>query len=261
MKRWLCAIMVFLLLQCSVSSSFAAITGDVNGDGIISYEEYGEQVSMIQTRLRELGYFMFKPTGKFQSLTRTCTIAFQSNQTDENGAPIIADGTVGEQSLSILFSTGALRAPIGQNVRFPALQKATGTQKEIGQRVNWETVKNKLVVGLHYQMMDFQTGATFEMIFTGGEQHAEMECASATDTTAYKSLYGGEFNYYKRPMLVQLNGEWVACSLQGQPHGEDTVSSNDMDGHACLFFDGSRSHVGGLADVEHVSNINTAAGQ
>jgi hypothetical protein len=33
-----------------------------------------------------------------------------------------------------------------------------------------------------------------------------------------------------------------------------------MDGHTCMFFQGSVSHVGGIADVEHQRQIYAASG-
>lgn len=65
-------------------------------NALISYGSTGEMVVRIQLRLRELGYFNYKPTGNFQSMTVEATKKFQQNQTDAAGFPIIADGTVGE---------------------------------------------------------------------------------------------------------------------------------------------------------------------
>lgn len=257
--RFLWLFLAAVLLVC-MQTSFA-ITGDNNGDGLVSYEETGELVSMLQTRLRELDYFHFKPTGSFRSMTREAVIKFQKNQEAQNGVAIIADGTVGEQTLEILFSPKAVRAPIATEVHIPIGSQANGNQTQVGNLTAWEEVATQLVAGNTYTLTDFNTGATFNMVYTGGLHHAEMECATANDATTYKETFGGEYNYSKRPMLITINGTQIACSLQGQPHGEDTVARNDMTGHACLYFDGSKSHVGALSDVEHVNNIYTASGQ
>ncbi len=254
-------ISVFLVLGLLLGAPASlAITGDRNGDGLIAYQENGEWVAMIQVRLRELGYLFFKPTGNFQGMTRAAVIEFQKNQTDATGAAIIADGTVGAQSIEILFSTAAERAPIPAELHIPIGKRADGSQKETGKRTGWPEVQAKLTVGQSYTLTDFNTGATFAMTYTGGEMHGEMECTTALDTQAYLAAFGDAFNYFKRPMLISIDGELIACSLQGQPHGEDTIARNEMDGHACLFFYESRSHVAGLPDVEHNTNINTAAG-
>jgi len=259
-RRALIPLFLLAVLFC-MRQSYALDTSGILSDGLVSYQETGDLVAMIQLRLRELDYFYFKPTGKFQTMTRNAVIEFQKNQTPQDGKAVIADGTVGEQSMGLLFSAQAVRAPIPQNVKIPIGDRANGQQKQTGDLVKWSDVKGQLSVGQSYALTDFNTGAAFNMTYAGGDQHAEMECTDANDTAAMKTVFGGVFNYSKRPMLITVGGRLIACSLQGAPHGEDSVARNDMTGHACLYFDGSKSHVGSLPDVEHISNVYTAAGR
>ncbi len=260
MKRILLPVLFLSVLLFGLQAE-AATPPPSTGMELIAYEDTGEIVAMIQTRLRELGYFHFKATGSFLSMTRNSVINFQKNQVSEDGNPIIADGTVGEQSMALLFSQRATRAAIPQEVHIPIGERANGTQNKTGTLMPWEDVKGQLSAGQAYTLTDFNTGVTFSMVYTGGEQHAEMEAATANDATVYKDTFGGEYNFSKRPMLISINGTQVACSLQGQPHGADTVERNDMVGHACLYFNGSKSHVGQLPDVEHINNVFTASGK
>lgn len=226
---------------------------------LIVYKSIGETVVRIQMRLRDLGYFNFKPTGNFQTMTVDATIKFQQRQLDPNGQSIIADGTVGPQSMGLLFSAAAARAEIVANIPVgPSLQ---GTPVVVGELTDWGQVKTMLVKGQSYTVTDFNTGSQFRLTYTGGENHAEMECSSATDTTVLKEVFGNDFSFFKRPAVISINGKNIATSLQGSPHGEDTVSSNDMDGHLCMFFNGSTSHVSNLPDAEHVAQIYKAAGR
>ncbi|HMM31802.1 MAG TPA: peptidoglycan-binding protein [Clostridia bacterium] len=226
---------------------------------LIVYKSIGETVVRIQMRLRDLGYFNFKPTGNFQTMTVDATIKFQQRQLDANGQSIIADGTVGPQSMGLLFSAAAARAEIVANIPVgPSLQ---GTPTVVGELTDWGQVKTMLVKGQSYTVTDFNTGSQFRLTYTGGENHAEMECSSATDTTVLKEVFGNDFSFFKRPAVISINGKNIAASLQGSPHGEDTVSSNDMDGHLCMFFNGSTSHVSNLPDAEHVAQIYKAAGR
>lgn len=259
MKRIAAALLILLLFLASSVSAIAAYDDGILADGLVAYQEEGDLVAMIQVRLRDLGYFLFKPTGKYLGMTRESVIAFQTYQVDDTGAPIIADGTVGQQSLGILFSPAAMRAPIGADVQFPSLKSGDGSATESATRMTWDSVKAALIEGGSYTLTDDKTGETFSIVYAGGEMHAEVECATSADTETMRALFGGSFNYYKRPMLLSLNDTEVACSLQGQPHGEDFVSGNGMEGTLCLYFDGSRSHVGGLADVEHANNIHVAS--
>lgn len=236
-----------------------AATPAAGTSDLIAYNSTGETVVRIQLRLRELGYFNYKPTGNFGTMTVEATKRFQQKQTDANGQAIMADGTVGAQSLAILFERAAVRSDIIASIPFGAA--LSGTPSVTGELVEWSEVKTLLSAGSSYLVTDYNTGTQWRMTFTGGENHAEVECASAEDTAAYKETFGGEFNYSKRPVVVDIGGRLVAASLQGYPHGEDSVSSNDMAGHACLFFSGSLSHVGGFPDVEHQTQVYKAAGR
>ena len=100
---------------------------------------------------------------------------------------------------------------------------------------------------------DYNTSTAFSMIYLGGENHAEVRCTDAASVALYQEVFGGEYNFSKRSVLVQIGNQQIAASLQGWPHGEDS--------HACLFFDGSLSHVGSLPDAEHMELINKAAGK
>ena len=240
---FLCIMMLILIL----SSSGAASPDE---PVVTQHLDKGEMVVRIQIRLRELGYFMFKPTGSFQNLTVSSVIAFQQKQTDGSGAPITADGSVGPQSRSILFSSRASRMDILTDIPFG---QVTATMAATGELVSWETVKSQLRAGRTYSIIDCYSGTQFSMAFIEGENHAEMKCVSAEDEEIYKELFGGEYNYSKRPVLITLNGKNVAASLQGMPHGTDS--------HSCMYFDGSLSHVGMLSDIEQLNQVHKAAGR
>lgn len=226
---------------------------------LISYDSKGETVVRVQLRLRELGYFHYKPTGNFQSMSVEATKKFQQKQTGSDGSPIIADGTVGAQTLSIIFGRGVTRADIDVSIPFgPAL---SGPASRTGELADWGEVKELLSPNASFTVYDFNTGASWKMVFTGGENHAEVECASAEDTYAYREAFGAAFNFSKRPVVAEIGGRLIAASLQGAPHGEDKISGNEMPGHACLFFNGSLSHVGSLPDVEHQALVYKASGR
>lgn len=264
MKRFF-AIVFIIGMVLSLSYTHAVETDSTESPAsqtdkpvVYGYATIGENVVRIQLRLRELGYFMFKPTGNFQSMTVSSAIAFQEKQTDSEGRPIAADGFIGPQSFDILFSLSAQRQEITAHIPFG---KTSTELAVIGKLIKWNEVKEMLVVGETYTVTDCYSGETFNVIYVGGENHAEIECATAADADKYKSLFGGDYNYSKRPITVQIGDDQVAASLQGQPHGSDTVSGNNMDGHSCLFFSGSTSHTGNLPDIEHIAQVNKAAGK
>lgn len=218
-----------------------------------------EDVVRVQIRLRDLGYFNFKPTGVFQSMTADAAKKFQQKHTMDDGSPMIADGTIGPQSMAILFRHNVAQVDIAASIPFgKALE---GEPTVTGELVAWNEVKGLLSTGSAYTITDYNTGTAFTMVYAGGENHAEMECKDAQNASIYKDIFGGEYNYSKRSVVVTINGRHIAASLSGWPHGSDSYPSNDMPGHTCLFFDGSLSHVGNLPDAEHQELVYKAAGR
>ena len=213
----------------------------------------------VQIRLRDLDYFTFKPTGIYQSMTANAAKKFQQKHTMDDGTPMIADGTIGTQSMEILFRHDVARADIAASI--PIGSAREGEPVPAGELLGWEQVKSLLELNASYTITDYNTGETFSMVYVGGEHHAEMECADSFNAGIFREVFGGEYNYSKRPVTISINGRSIAASLYGWPHGEDHYSGNEMDGHTCLFFDGSLSHVGGLPDAEHAEMIYQAAGR
>ncbi len=231
-----------------------------SGTGTIySLDSTGEMVVRIQTRLRELGYLNYKPTGAYRSMTVDAVKAFQL-RCNETGDSLDVDGRMGEQSMKTLFSTNAPRAKIPDEVHMPRGPIAD-TLKETGDAVEWSVVSNELVKGSAYKVIDCNTGKEFSLIFAGGENHAEMELASADELESFNSICGSDYNFLKRPVIVMVGSKRIAGSLQCFPHGTDTIDENGMEGHVCVFFEGSLSHVGSLPDIEHNSNIYSASGR
>ncbi|MEG1559337.1 MAG: hypothetical protein RRY79_06710 [Clostridia bacterium] len=226
----------------------------------VAIDSVGEMVVRVQIRLRELSYLYFKPTGSFKRMTESATREFQKNQTDVSGGWIGADGTIGLQTANVLFSVRAKRAPIPVNVKIPIGKPLLGKPTIIGKLTPWNEVKTLLILKKSYKITDYNTGVSFNMSFVGGENHAEMECDTAADAAIFLNIFGGVYNYSKRPMIISVDGKDVAASMQGFPHGTDSNETNDVDGHACLFFEGSFSHVGNLPDIEHQKLVYVAAG-
>lgn len=267
MKKLICTMLVMCIIFIGASAyadptPSPSVTPEASSVGtteLISYGSTGETVVRIQLRLRELGYFNYKPTGSFQNMTVEATKRFQQKQVDSLGQPIMSDGTVGEQSMSLLFTHRVQREDIAAKI--PIGKQLSGQASLTGELTEWSTVKEMLTVGSSYTVTDYNTGVSFSVVYTGGEGHAEVECKSAADTEIYREAFGGEYNYSKRPVIVTIGTSKVAASLQGQPHGEDTIASNDMNGHACLYFSSSYSHVASLPDVEHQAQVYKAAGR
>lgn len=84
----------------------------------------GPEVTVIQERLQQLGYFTQPPTGNFGSVTKNAVIQFQQ----QNG--LNPDGVIGSQTLSLLFSSSA-RPTQFQNYGIPATTRIEGDREQI----------------------------------------------------------------------------------------------------------------------------------
>lgn len=253
MKRLLA---LLILLACAAAACIAPAYA-TNGT-IYDNTSTGPMVVRIQIRLRELGYLNFKPTGSYRSMTVAAAKAFQVNYRDNGGYEMMVDGKIGPQSLELLFRYDAKRVSLG-GVSIPSGPRADSVSIT-GSMTSWEAVKSMMSVGQIYTVTDCYTGKKFELVFAGGENHAEMEPADEEAVQSFSEICGSGYNYLKRPVVIAVGSQFIAASIQCWPHGSDTVGENGMEGHVCLFFDGSSSHVGNMPDVEHNENIKIASG-
>ena len=262
-KRKLALMMAFVFALVSL---FALARAESDGETAASSDpvkiweenDAGDMIVRIQLRLRELGYLCFRPTGVFRSMTVKAAEAFQK-RCSNLGYDIAIDGRVGPATLELLFSHDAPKVKIPDSVHMP--RGPVSDIKVTGTATDWLSVKQVLVPGTVCTVYDCYTDESMQFVFTGGENHAEMELASAGEKETFDMICGGEYNFLKRPVVVVVGGTNVAASMQCWPHGSDTRDGNGMEGHVCVFFSGSLSHVGKLPDAEHSANVNLAAGR
>lgn len=248
------------ILFAAIACASPVMEAGASSGAVYDKNSTGAPVVRIQKRLRELGYLNFKPTGSYKSMTVSAVKAFQTNYRD-SGFDMQVTGSLGGESLTYLFRYDALRVTLS-GVSIPSGPKhGSSTMQKTGSLVSWSSVKSMLRTGRSYTFTDCYTGSTFSLMFTGGENHAEMEPGTPEALEEVKAICGSEYNYLKRPVVVSIDGQEIAASIQCWPHGADSYADNGVEGHFCIFFDGSVSNVGNLPDVEHNENIYKAAGQ
>lgn len=255
LKRALCIMLTVLFCMAVPLMAFAS----QSSSAIYSDGDSGEAVLRIQLRLRELGYLSYPPTGVYRAMTVEAVKEFQT-RCGTFGMPLAVDGRMGPESMKRLFDPNAPRVRIPDSVHMPRGPIASQLVAK-GQLIAWSEIRSKLTEGREYTVTDCNTGEKFKLVFSGGENHAEMEPAASEDLEIFKILCGGEYNFLKRPVTVSIGGVEAAASMQCAPHGSQTVSSNGVEGHICVFFSGSLSHVANMPDAEHELMIRQAAGQ
>ena len=241
MKRTIGILVLAVLLL-----SAAAATGEETFE-IIGRGSQGERVVRIQERLFDLGYYFYKPTGSFQTVTRASLMNYQA----ESG--LISDGTVGEESYRALFGRDAKRNPFRAAVSLGYTAQGAMQMRGVAQR--WEVVRTQLVEGEAYTVTNAATRESCTLLYQGGENHAEFALRqgwNGYDAAAVRMLtswLGASNSFYKCGVVLDVGGQNVAASIQW--NGE---------GHVCLYMTGSTSHVFSLPDPDHEAMILRVAG-
>jgi len=214
----------------------------------------GDDVIMLQLRLKDLGYYNYKITNYFGSFTKQALVDFQK----VNG--LSRDGVLGEATYAIVYSNDAIRKPIEAVVQ-PTPKPTYAGSSRIPKAAlrDWFTyVLPRFSRGEVIKVFDVKTGISYNMVRVGGYNHADVEPVTAEDCAKMLSTYGGSWSWDRRPIVVLLDGEYIAASTNGYPHGYETVSGNDMYGQVCIHFLNSRTHNADAVDSQHQEAIQYA---
>lgn len=175
---------------------------------------------------------------------------------------------------------------IGQTVKIPVynvpVKSTPGSQ--YGEYLDWWTEAQYVIPNnAVFKVVDFYTGKSFMAKRTIGANHADVETLTTKDTEILKAIWGGQFTWLRRPVIVEYNGRRVAASASGMPHAGndgvaggtyaswrsdgygagtnlDYVKGNGMHGVFDIHFKNSTRHKDGRVDEEHQKNIKISAG-
>jgi len=129
-----------------------------------------------------------------------------------------------------------------------------------GAALNWWTeVRHMFPRGMEVNVTDVTTGRSFMMRRTGGRNHADSEPVSTMDSMIIFDIWGG-WSWNRRPIIVEINGQLIAASMNGMPHGFDTIPGNGIRGHLCIHFRHSMTHIGNRECLEHQAMVLRASG-
>lgn len=124
----------------------------------------------------------------------------------------------------------------------------------------WKEAQYLLPINSIFTVKDLKTGKTWNMKRTIGANHADCEPLSNEDTQIMKNIWGGEFSWERRPVLILYNGRKIAASASCMPHDIQYLYRNGANGHFDIHFPNSTRHIDGQRDEEHQYNTLVAAG-
>ena len=215
-----------------------------NSDGTCAPGDQGSAVRNVQRRLKKLGYYSGGIDGDYGNGTKTAVKNFQRR----NGLNVT--GKVNKNTLSKLNSSSAKKATASDS----SGSRGSGSTE----RLNWfNGGSSKIPKGATFKVKDIRTGKVFTVKRWSGYNHIDAEPASASDTAKMKSIYG-HWSWRRRAVLVKYNGHVYAASMNGMPHGTQTISGNNFNGHFCIHFYGSKTHGTKRVDPMHQNCVAEA---
>ncbi|MBR4537839.1 MAG: peptidoglycan-binding protein [Clostridia bacterium] len=195
----------------------------------------GKNVLALQQALKIKGYYKAPIDSKYGNQTAEAVKAFQKAK------GLAQDGTAGNATIKALFGKNAA------NFTYTT------------ERLDWFSKGVNLFTGTCvYTIKDVSTGKMFQARRRFGSNHLDSEPLTASDTAIMKSIYGGEWSWNRRAILVLYNGHVYAASMNGMPHGTWSITNNNFDGHFCIHFYNSRTHETNNVDAAHQNCVSRA---
>ncbi|SHG94845.1 LysM peptidoglycan-binding domain-containing protein [Tepidibacter thalassicus] len=147
----------------------------------------------------------------------------------------------------------------------------------------WNAAQYVIPIGAIFEIVDFYTGKSFMAKRTYGANHADVETLTSKDTEIMKEIWGGNWSWATRPVIVKYKGRKIAASASGMPHAGndldpanintdwrsgnygpginfDAIKGNEMNGHFDVHFLNSTTHKTGKISESHQKNIKISAG-
>lgn len=145
--------------------------------------------------------------------------------------------------------------------------------------IDWAEANKYIQKGDDFVIVDYKSGVYVPCVRGGGSLHADIETTNKESTELLNKLNGDSWSWKRRGVLVILkDGTILVASIHVMPHAGldneaygmpvdnrsggfkdginyDYVKNNGMDGHICLHFKNSKTHVKRQLDPKHQENI------
>ena len=204
----------------------------------------GTKVKKLQQALTLRGYFSGKIDSSFGQQTENAV------KKSQKAKGLSQDGVAGSVTIKLLFGEDAAD---GGN-------SASDSKKYTTEKLNWyKGGSTAIPKGKNFTVKDVWSGKTFECHRWSGGDHLDAEPLTAEDTKIMKGIYGGSWSWSRRPILIKYGGHVYAASMNGMPHGTQTITDNNFEGQFCIHFYQSKTHGTDKVDDDHQKCVEIAA--
>lgn len=157
---------------------------------------------------------------------------------------------------SILYDGDVIKVPVHHVPVIPTMGKG------YGEYLDWWTQAQYVVpINAVFTVRDYETGKGWTMKRTVGANHADCEPLTKADSEIMKSVWGGNFSWVARPVLIEYKGRVLAASATSMPHSNyDYIPDNGVYGHMDIHFKNSTRHKDGMISPDHQQAIKVSAG-
>ncbi|MBB5172521.1 LysM peptidoglycan-binding domain-containing protein [Texcoconibacillus texcoconensis] len=130
-----------------------------------------------------------------------------------------------------------------------------------GELLDWWTEGRYVFpIGKDATITDFQTGRTFRVRHTMGGNHADAEPLTSSDAQTMREIWGGNFTWTPRAIIISVDGRRLAAAMHSFPHADQDIRNNNYNGHFCIHFLNSTRHNDGLVQESMQRQVRIAAG-
>ncbi len=133
--------------------------------------------------------------------------------------------------------------------------------RHFGKPLIWTEADKMMPKGTVLSITDLETGLTFQGQRRAGSAHMDVQPLTKEDTATMKTIYGGQWSWQRKAVLVKTPSGVVGASMHGMPHGGDGIPGNNFNGHFCIHFSGSITHGSSHSDPAHQAMAQKAAGK
>ena len=152
---------------------------------------------------------------------------------------------------------------LGQALKIPVHNvpvKETVSERH-GELLDWWTEAQYVFsIGKTAKVTDFYTGKTFNVKRTIGANHSDTEPLTSSDSAMIKEVWGGNYSWTERPIIVEVDGRKIAASMTSYGHDIDYIKDNNFQGHFDIHFKNSTRHKDGQMTEDHQKNVFISAG-
>lgn len=274
MRKFILTVAITTLVSLGLSQQSVCFAEDNDDSLVLEMNDTGDPVILLQLRLKDLGYYSYKITNYYGAFTKSALKKFQKNN------KLKTTGVLDTNTYDVLYSNQAKRKTVHTVVQAVYTGSSSSTKASgniivaakgsgkapsldgsYGALRDWFSyVDSRFSVGEVITVYAVDSGLSFKVKRLGGTMHADVEPLTAADTAKLKKAHGGVFNWARMAVIVKIDGELIAASMNGQPHAMYNIKDNNFNGHCCMHFLNSRTHGTNSTSKDHQSMVMRAAG-